>query len=296
MNAAGGVVVGVDGSDGAMAAVRWAAARAASTGAPLRLVYAYPPPTPLPAVPVGTPLPEPLPADYARAAEEVLASAADTARSAGEVQVSTEVVVGGPAQVLIDASREAELVVIGSRGLGGFAGLLLGSVGTQVAAHAHCPAVVVRESATRPDGPVVVGVDGSEPAAAALRLAFAEAARRKVPVVAVNAWSRPMPMSVAEAAALGIAEGFDPAAFEQSARSVLTEALEPLRRAFPDVSVRAETPESGPAAALIEASRDASIVMVGSRGRGGFVGLLLGSTSQAVLQHAHCPVLVTRAD
>ncbi|SDZ29661.1 Nucleotide-binding universal stress protein, UspA family [Micromonospora pattaloongensis] len=294
MGAARGTVVGVDGSGESLDAVRWAARRARAVGDPLRLVYGYSPPMPVPTMPVLAVTPDVVPEEYIRAADDLLATAADAARGAADgVEVSTEAVLGGPARVLVEASGRAALVVIGSRGRGGFAGLLLGSVGVQVSGHARCPTAVVRGE-EHPGGVVVVGVDGSEPSHAALRFGFAEAAWRRVPVLAVHAWQRPTPLSLPEATAAGFSEDFDPASVERRARATATDALAPLRAQFPEVEVREQVIEASPPGRLVEASRDAALVVVGSRGRGGFAGLLLGSTSQGVLQHAECPVVVTR--
>lgn len=291
-------VVGVDGSDESTAAVRWAARRAAVTGDALRLVHAYTAAVMFPAAPFASGVSPRTQEAYARAAESVLASAADTAWAAAPgVDVTTEAVVGGAAQALVAASDGARLVVVGSRGHGGFAGLLLGSVGAQVSAHARCPTAVLRGGAPPADGPIVVGVDGSTPSNAALRFAVAEAGRLGVDVVAVHAWSLPQSPGLGEAFAAELAAEQDPGAYEAAARQVLDEAAAPWRAAAPDVELRADlVPAAGPATALLTAAKGASMVVVGSRGHGGFVGLLLGSTSQSVVHHAPCPVVVIRAD
>jgi nucleotide-binding universal stress UspA family protein len=291
------IVVGVDGSPQADTAVRWAASRARHTGARLRLLHAHVVPVPAPAMPLAAAATYSVnPQDYAaEAGEAVLAAAATVAHDrANGVDVITDLRVGGAAPVLIDASAEADLIVVGSRGLGGFTGLLLGSVSTQVSGHAHCPAVVVRGQATAA-GPVVVGVDGSEPAAAALAFAFAEARRLGTGVIAVHAWSLPLPTGPADAVAVALASDDDRARYQQAARQVLTGALADCRQQYPDVPVDERLAEARAAGALLEAAAEPAMIVVGSRGHGGFTGLLLGSTSHAVLHHATCPVAVVHA-
>jgi nucleotide-binding universal stress UspA family protein len=290
------IVVGVDGSAGADAAVRWAAARAGGTGASLRLLYACPAPVPAPAMPLAATPYGIDPDAYAQAAEAVVAAAADLARQhADRVEVSTELQVGGAGQALIDASSAASLVVVGSRGLGGFTGLLLGSVGVQVSAHAHCPTVVVRGDGTPVAGPVVVGVDGSEPSHAAVGFAFAEASRMHTDLVALHAWQLPLPGGVGEAAALALEAGLGREMYEDAARQMLTDAVAPWRDRYRDVLVRQQTTQGGAAPALLTAAERAAMLVVGTRGHGGFAGLLLGCTSHALLHHATCPVAVIRA-
>jgi nucleotide-binding universal stress UspA family protein len=289
------IVVGVDGSAHADVAVRWAAARARHTGARLRLLHAYVPPAPAPAMPLAAVTAAAGPDDYlAEAGEAVLTTAARVALDqAPGINVITDLRVGGTAPVLIEISADAGLIVVGSRGLGGFKGLLLGSVSTQVSGHAHCPTVVVR---SRPSaaGPVVVGVDGSEPATTALTFAFAEAHRLGTAVVAVHAWSMSLPTGPADAAAIAMAAGDDRARFQHTAQQVLTDAVADHRLTYPDVPVTERLIEASPAGALLEAVADPAMIVVGSRGHGGFTGLLLGSTSQSVLHHATCPVAVIR--
>jgi nucleotide-binding universal stress UspA family protein len=287
----------VDGSDEATAAVRWAARRAVATGGGLSLLHAYSMPVAAPAAAFGT-VASPRVYDlYAQAGQAVLEAAAAAARAeSATIEVTTELVLGGAAQALIGASAGADLVVVGSRGHGGFAGLLLGSVGVQVSAHAACPTAVVRGHDRPAGGGIVVGVDGSDPANAALRFAFAEAARRGVAVMAVHAWSIPQPTGVGEAFAAAWAEEHDLVPYEEAARRLLADALAPWRAAYPQVEVSARLAPAGPSEALVAAGEGASMVVVGSRGHGGFAGLLLGSTSQSVLHHAPCPVVVTRAD
>ncbi|NJP34903.1 universal stress protein [Micromonospora thermarum] len=268
------VVVGVDGSPSSLVAAEHAARAALLRSCPLHLVHGY-----LHALGYGVPinpyeLGVPAPSEDARKMLEQ--TAADLAGRWPGLDVAVRQVAGGPGATLVEESRRAELVVVGSRGHGGFAGLLLGSVGTQVAAHAHCPVLVVRP-AQEPipvDGPVLVGVDGSEGAELAVGYAADEAARREVELVVAH---------------VGRPDDDRPA----QTGELLETAAAAARGSHPGLTVTvrlllADKPEP----ALIEASGGAALVVVGTRGRGGFAGMLLGSVSQALVQHAHCPVLV----
>ncbi|MEU8282726.1 universal stress protein [Micromonospora sp. NPDC048905] len=281
------VVVGVDGSSSSLVAAEHAARAALLRSRPLLLLHGYLHPfgygIPLNPYDIGMPVPS-------EEAQRMLeTTAADLTDRWPGLVVEVRQVAGGPGITLIEESRQAELVVVGSRGLGGFAGLLLGSVGTQVAAHAHCPVLVVRpdEQPIPVDGPVLVGVDGSESSRLATGYGADEAARREVPLVLVHvgpaAGDRAVPEEIEESQAV----------YQAEAVRLLADASAAVRAAHPDLVVR-EHPvrAAGPVQGLIEASGTASLLVVGTRGRAGFAGLLLGSVSQAVIQHAHCPVLV----
>jgi nucleotide-binding universal stress UspA family protein len=290
------IVVGVDGSPQANTAVRWAATHAQHTGARLRLLHAYVLPAPAPAMPLTAAGSSAAVADdyLATTGEAVLSAAADLAHlHATGVDVTTELSIGAAAPALVDASADAGLIVVGSRGRGRFTGTVLGSVSTHVSAHAHCPTMVVREPALTA-GPVVVGVDDSEPARAALTFAFAEAHRLGTTVVAVHAWSPPLPTGPAEATAAALADDSGRTRYRHAAQNTLTNALTAGREQYPDVRVDERLTEAGPVGALLEAATDPSMIVIGSHGRGTFTGLLRGSTSQSVLHHATCPVAVTR--
>ncbi|WP_236790881.1 universal stress protein [Amycolatopsis sp. GM8] len=268
--AAGPIVVGVDGSPSSDQAVRWAAAEAARRGSTLLLVHAWFTPSPAPYTPVS------LPRSYRDAIREQgtawLSQAAALARAvAPELPVRTELLAGLPAELLVRVSREAQLVVLGSRGPGGFTGLLVGSVAVALAARAHCPVVVVRGTENSGSGPVVVGVDGSELSDAAVTFAFDAASTREVPLVAVHA-------------------GTDTPVADE--RRLLSERLAGWRAKYPEVTVEERVVSDRPSRALL--ATGAQLIVVGSRGRGALAGLGLGSTSQAVLQHAECPVVVVR--
>ncbi|WP_432120125.1 universal stress protein [Streptomyces sp. bgisy032] len=288
---AGRVVVGVDGSASGLAAVEVAAHEARLRGAELRVVHAFlwpamhPPPG---SSPLGPPA-----GGVRSAVERLVAEAVGRAGSAEpEVTVSTAVVPGEPLTVLEVQSRAAELVVVGSRGTGGFTGLLVGSTAVHLAAHGRCPVLVAREE-PRADGPVVVGVDGSPAGERAVDFAFAEAALHGTGLVAVHArTARNTPMPAARDVSVRSADG--PAGLAQGEERLLSEVLAGHRERHPDVTVRQQVVHGGAREALIEASRSARLTVVGARGRGGIAGLLLGSVSQALLHHAHGPVAVVR--
>ncbi len=227
---AGVVVVGVDGSASALTAVETAAREARLRGASLKVVHAFM--WPAMHVPMG---PSPLgPSDggLRSVVERLLADAVERAEAAVPgVDVSGSVVTGEPLTVLEAQSRAAELVVVASRGMGGFVGLMVGSTAVHLAAHGRCPVLVVRGEA-RPDGPVVVGVDGSGANSAAVDFAFREADLRNTPLVAVHAWTAwnaalPAPQDPAEPYAN------PPGALAEEERRLLAEALAGHRERYP---------------------------------------------------------------
>jgi nucleotide-binding universal stress UspA family protein len=282
------IVVGFDGSPSAQDALEWAAAEATAMGRPLHIVHAFTWPM------IGSSCGElavgSADAGFLAAAERLLAEAETRARSlAPTIKITIQLIAAPAVSAMLRQAEDAELVVVGSRGLGGFTGLLLGSVGVALAAHAVCPVVVVHHgrdaSRQTSTGPVVVGVDGLA-SAAAIRFAFHAASRRGVGLIAVRSWVAPM--RAHEAAPVPIDR------IEESERQLLVQALQGVRRTFPDVHVECKLVHAHPGEALVIESAGAGLVVVGSHGRGGFAGMVLGSVSQAVLQHAACPVAVVR--
>lgn len=284
------VVVGIDGSESALKAVRWAAAEAARRKVPLSVVTVFEwinDPT-LGQVGLG--------AEYSgimlKAARRQLADAVAVAEKAAPGQpVEPQLIVGYPIPVLRDESRRAQLVVLGDRGYGGVSGLLLGSVSVAMAAHAECPVVLVRAQGGDPvedrSRPVVVGVDGSPVSEAALAFAFEAASVRGVPLVAVHTW---WDLLVDPS----LAPLLDWDAIEGDERQVLAERLAGWGQKYPDVQVKRRVTRDRPARTLVEESRGAQLVVVGSRGRGAAAGLVLGSVSHAALHKAYCSVAVVR--
>jgi len=275
------VIVGYDGSAGANRALKWAADDAARRKVPLRIVHVL--------APWPYDIPRYAPEVFEDGAGRMLAEAEKTVRERHpELEVSTAVIDGQPAKVLREQAGAEATVVLGSRGLGGFAGALLGSVSTHVATHAHGPVVVVRpgEGATRNE--IVVGVDDSPESDPAIGYAFEEAELRGATVRAIHAWQLPVNAYAPEI-------NYDMDEIRRAQQDVVTEKLAAHRERYPKVPVREETPCAHPANALIDASSSAALVVVGSRGMGALGSILLGSVSRAVLHHARCPVAVVRS-
>jgi nucleotide-binding universal stress UspA family protein len=287
------ILVGVDGSSSALHAVRWAAGEGARRRSPVHLFHACVLP------PLG---PHATSVAMAAVTESLIEQGHYWLRQAKKqapaaapgIEVHTDLRVGGAAGELIDESAHARLVVLGSRGLGGFKGMLAGSVSVGVAAHGHCPVVVVR--GRMPDdpppqtGPVVVGVDGSEVSAAAVEFAFEEAGLRGVPLVAVHTW---VDVSVGETWSV-LPFDIDWQEVAEDERRLLAERMAGWREKYPDVEVRQQVIRDRPVRGLLAQAEGAQLIVVGSRGRGGLVGMGLGSTSQALLHHSVCPVAVVR--
>lgn len=287
----GSVVAGVDGSASSLAAVACAAREAELRGAGLRLVHAFS--WPAPRTPMDRAVSRPVRAHLLDLADRLVEEASVRARAAAPgVEVSGTIRRGAPLTVLEAESRTAELVVVGSRGLGNFAGLLAGSTSVGLAAHARCPVLVVREPADTA-GPVLLGVDGSPAGAEAVRFAFDEASRRRARLLALHAWTTwNTPLPPPPSPALPYAN--EPGALAAAEERLLAETTAGLCERYADVRVERRAVNGTAREALIGASRTAQLTVVGSRGRGGFAGLLLGSVSQALLHHAHGPVAVVR--
>jgi nucleotide-binding universal stress UspA family protein len=195
---------------------------------------------------------------------------------------------GLPATAILDTAKDADLIVVGARGTGGFRGLLLGSVSRQVLHGAHCPVAVVRDGAERAGEPVVVGVDGSPPSQRALAWAVDHARRQRLPLVAVYAWYLPP-------AGYGLyAPSPDPDEFAADAKRFLEHQVARNDTIGLVAPVECRTVGERPTAALLEASARASLVVVGSRGHGQIANLALGSVSDQLSHHATCPVVVVR--
>lgn len=285
-----GIVVGIDDSPGARLAVQWAAREAELRNIPLTLVYAFSPE-------VSTWLRTPLPAgvlrwqqDHGRRLiEGTLQAVEEVTAAGGPAGVNTEVLASGAALTLIEKSKQAKLVVLGAKGSARWPGRLLGSVSSALLRHAHCPVAIVHEedpsifAATQ--SPVVVGIDGSPASEVGTAIAFDEASRRRVGLVALHAWSD-----------LDVSEwpGIDWSATQSMAEEVLAERLAGWQERYPDVQVTRVVAQAQPARRLVEASKEAQLVVVGSTGRGGFAGMLVGSVGETVAQLAQVPVIVAR--
>ena len=287
------IVVGFDDSSASREALEWALDSARLRGVAVEVVTALAPAaaTVPPLYGYGGPAEDVL----IKEAETILADAKAYAKgNAPAVEVTTLLSRESAVSALLKRSECAQSAVVGSRGLGTFAELLLGSTSVQLAAHGLCPTVVVRPTSKEGgDGPhsgrVVVGVDGSPLAEAALALGLEEASLRGVGLTALCAWDVPyldltgragsMPRDVAQK------EG-------QEVSAMLGEIVAGWQERYPDVDIRRDVVPSKPVDALVDASRGAELLVVGSRGRGGFRSLLLGSVSHAVLHHARCTTIV----
>ena len=281
------IVVGVDGSEGARHALAWAMQEAACHGAIVEAVHAWQaaaPPGELAAAAPGWDVEA-----HRTAAIEELRAAVDAVREAHpqlEATVTQRVVAGVPAAAVLDRQDDAALLVVGTRGRGGFSALLLGSTSLQVLTHTRRPVAVV--PATAPlnlAGDVVVGVDGSPGSARALAWAVAEAARRHATLRVVHGWETPIavpPVGV-------VVTPRSQSAYRSSALAVLERmTAEAQQEVGVEVAVDLQVADAPAVPALLEAGERAALVVVGTRGRGGFTGLLLGSVSQQVASHAAC--------
>ncbi|MFE9095923.1 universal stress protein [Streptomyces sp. NPDC007264] len=281
------LVVGVDGSRSSLLAVDWAVDAAVAHGAPVRLVHAF-----LWQRYEGAELGR----DLGRLSEKTVAEAlVETAvdharRRRGELEISALAVPEDPVRTLLSEGRNASMLVLGSRGRGQLAGLLLGSVSLAVAARADCPVVVVRDS---DDGSgersrVAVGVGAADSGSQAVRFAFREAEARHWALLAVRAWRCP----AHEPADHPLLTG-DPARHHRGqAAEILDEALAEAARDHPRVEVRRQVTEGQAGQVLLRASREAALLVVGARRGHGRSGLQLGRVAHAALHHASCPVAV----
>ncbi|WP_330340223.1 universal stress protein [Streptomyces sp. NBC_00557] len=297
------ITVGLDGSPESRAAAEWAAREAELRGLPVKLVQ------------VWEPVPEPMAQAPLLGAETHQHWTERIPRESAEglrlrhpgVEVSTEQLTGRPAEALVNAAEDADILVLGSRGLGGVGGFLVGSVGLAVVAHARRPVVLVRageqaadEHEMDPAGipsaatgfrPVVLGLDIAGPDEALIGFAFEAAARRSVPLRVVHAWNPPPYY------AYGMA--LEPAVEREMAKgdaTILSEVLRPWRQKYPDVEVVEQSDFGSPSLLLIDASREASLVVVGRRIRRSSVGAHIGTVTHAVLHHSTAPVAVVAHD
>ncbi|MEV7098621.1 universal stress protein [Amycolatopsis sp. NPDC051045] len=289
----GAIVAGIDGSSSAVQAAVWAGTEAHRRGRPLRLVQVYTLPNVRSPIAFGSP--DQLREGLAEQAGLWLAGAREAvlAEHPG-LEITTAAREWNPVSALIQESQHAELVVLGSRGLGGFTGLLVGSTAVAVAAHAHCPIAVVRGRTPHDPppvtGPVLVGADGSPDSEGAIAFACEEAQLRGTELIAVHTWSdvladgmlRPHPLEE------------DPVEIAAAERVKLAEQVVGWQRKYPDLAIELEVTRGRPVRRLLERGEHAQLIVVGCRGRGGFTGMLLGSTSQALIAHSPCPVAVVR--
>ncbi|MET8944066.1 universal stress protein [Streptomyces sp. NPDC004542] len=297
------ITVGLDGSPESRAAAEWAAREATLRGLPVKLVQ------------VWEPVPEPMAQAPLLGAETHRHWTEKIPRESAEglrlrhpgVEVTYEQLTGRPAEALADAAEDADMLVLGSRGLGGIGGFLVGSVGLAVVAHTARPVVLVRagrqeadEHETHDTGapakatpfrPVVLGLAVADPHEAVLGFAFEAAACRSVPLRVVHGWNPPPYYTYGMA--------LEPAVEREMAKGdvlVLSEVLRPWRQKYPDVEVVEQSHFGSPSLLLIDASHEASLVVVGRRVRRSSLGAHIGTVTQAVLHHATAPVAVVAHD
>ncbi|MEV0738246.1 universal stress protein [Streptomyces sp. NPDC050549] len=297
------VVAGLDGSPESRAAAEWAAREAGLRGVPLKVVH------------VWEPAPDPLAQAPLLGAETQQHWSQRIPREAGEglrlrhpgLDVTEDQVTGTPADALLDAAKDAELLVLGSRGLSGVGGFLVGSVGLAVVAHAELPVVLVRAgeqaadehetdpagnpSADTPYRPVVLGLDADAPADAVIEFAFAEAARRGTGLRVVYGWNLPPYYAYGLALDAGLNDELS-----REETTALTEALRPWRQKHPEIEVALQPRVGSAADHLVDASREASLVVIGRRIRRAALGAHIGPVAHGVLHHATSPVAVVAHD
>ena len=290
MGNTGAVMVGYDGSTMSQTAAHWAAREAVARGLPLVLAHAFTPP-------IGG-----FSDGYiSSVGADVVATMQDSADASllemvaaltavhPQLDVQHKVLVASPSAALIEASNDATLLVVGSRGLGGFRGLILGSVGVQVATHSQCPTVVLRGEPSPSADCVVVGIDNSPLSAPALEFAFDFASRHGLRLLAVHAWDISTHDVLGTTATMPVPNLQELGADEERMAS---EALAGFRGSYPDVDVEEHLIKGNTAKAIVEAGKNAALIVVGSRGRGELAGAVLGSVSQSVLHKAKIPVAV----
>ncbi len=289
------ILVGVDGSAAALGAVRWAAHDAALRNVPLTLVHVVNAPAPgwsQVAAPAGSRQRQ------EKRAPEFIKSAIKVAEEStgerGPVQIDSKVFYSATVPTLVGLSKEAEMVVVGYRGHGGVVVRnFLGSVSSGLVYHAHCPVAVIHDEeplvANVARAPVLVCIDGSPASEAATAIAFDEASRRGVALMALHAWTDPRVSDFKE-----LFPNCNWDAQLSNEEETLAERLAGWQERYPDVRILRKIEVGDAASPLIEASKRAQLIVVGSHGRGGFAGMLLGSIGAAVVNRARIPVIVAR--
>lgn len=284
-----GIMAGIDGSPVSDAAVRWAARDAAIRGLQLTLVYAEDPAAPTWS---QAPVLEESPAEQVAEDRSLVVNASKIARDAigdtARIHINGEVLSAAPVPALVDQSKDAELIVVGSTGRGALSRSFLGSVSSGLIRHAHCPVALIRDEDPHPphpaDAPVLVGIDGST-SDLATAIAFEEASLRHADVIALHAWND---------VDMDAIPGHDWSPTTTREGRLLDDALAGWQERYPDVTVHKKLVCGRAAHALVNASESAQLVVVGSHGSGALAGTLLGSVSNAVVQAVQTPVIVAR--
>ncbi len=284
-----GIIVGIDGSSASDFAVSWAAHDAAIRGLPLTIVHVE-----NPAAPTWSqaPILEESPAEQVAEGRSLLANASKIARDAigdtARIHINGELLSSAIAPALVDQSKDAELIVVGSSGRGALSRGFLGSVSSGLIRHAHCPVALIRDEDPQmpypENAPVLVGIDGST-SDLATAIAFEEASLRHVDLIALHAWND---------IDMNAIPGYDWSPTTAKEGHLLAKALAGWQERYPDVSVHKQLVSGRAAHALVDASESAQLVVVGSHGSGALAGMFLGSVSNAVVQAVQRPVIVAR--
>lgn len=277
------ILVGYDGSEQSEAAVRWAARAAARHQESLQVMSAVP----VPVVYGSEFLPASAVQEISAEAGKLAQDGARLAREAGASDVEPKGVSANPASSLVEASEGASLVVVGNRGHHHLVETMLGSVGHAVSAHAACPAVIVRGEGVDPLGRVVVAYDASEAAERALTFGASEAQRAEATLQLVGAWDD-------SSMTYGLPSVGDVNDIGDAVANDLEVARRNLLDTHPDLTVSTQVVRGQAAVEIARVSEGAGMLVVGSRGRGGFRSLILGSVSRRLLSTAPCPVAVVR--
>jgi nucleotide-binding universal stress UspA family protein len=285
-----GIIVGADGSSASNAAVCWAARDAAMRRVPLTVIHVV---NPVTATWPHNSLPDGLAVWQENEGRRILADALkiaqDIAGDDSRIQIESELIFSSTVRTLLLRSKDAALIVVGNGGRAVLARGLLGSVSSSLVRRAHCPVAVIRDEDPRmphpAKAPVLVGIDGSAASKLATSIAFDEASRRGVGLIALHAWSDREIFEL---------PGLDWSAVKAEEERLLVEGLAGWQEHYPDVTVDRLLVCDRPARVLVETSEAAQLVVLGSHGRGGFASTLLGSVSNAVVQSVRMPVIVAR--
>lgn len=277
------IIVGIDRSPHSESAIAWAVEEATRRDMALRLVHTIPLLYDISVSPESGAVPEEVIDARRRVLEDAVAFAYGCDPDVG---VDRELLLGPASKILLEQARDAAMIVLGGHEAGTLSRWLPGSTAWQVIAHARVPAVVVDDLESVPSGEVVLGVDGAPGEQTAIRFAFEEAVTRGARLHAIHAWAYPgvFGPAIVQPRSAGLEH------IVQAETRVLSEALAPWQERFPGVEVVAETVQGRPARILTGASTRADLLVVGTRGRGGFAGLRLGSVTHALLHHTQCPL------